>query len=134
VTDLAGAGTGSPAKRAETAGHGIRTAFGMRRTLLAAILVVTTGVPLAAADTWTTAYKRGDYATAATLLQRAVFEHPGTQAPDPAALKQLALLYGDGKGVERDPVLACGLLRAHADVTSGVKGPAAAANRAPVDR
>ena len=106
----------------------------MRRTLLAAILVVTTGVPLAAADTWTTAYKRGDFTTAATLLQRAVFEHPGTQAPDPAALKQLALLYGDGKGVERDPVLACGLLRAHANATAAVKGAAAAANRALVDR
>jgi hypothetical protein len=106
----------------------------MRRTLLAAILVVTTGVPLAAADTWTTAYKRGDFITAATLLQRAVFEHPGTQAPDPAALKQLALLYGDGKGVERDPVLACGLLRAHANATVAVKGAAAAANRALVDR
>src|SRR5580765_5254871 len=106
----------------------------MRRTLLAAIFVVTTGVPLAAADTWTTAYKRGDYATAATLLQRAVFEHPGAQTPDPAALKQLALLYGDGKGVERDAVLACGLLRAHANATAGIKGSPTAADRALVNR
>ena len=103
----------------------------MRRILLAAILVVTTGVPLAAADTWTTAYKRGDYTTAATLLQRAVFEHPGTQAPDPAALKQLALLYGDGKGVERDPVLACGLLRAHATATAGRQGSGRGRRRRP---
>ena len=90
----------------------------MRITLLAAVIVLATGAPLAGADTWTTAYKRGDYTTAATLLQRAVFEHPGTQAADPAAIKQLGLLYGDGKGVERDPVLACGLLRAHATATA----------------
>src|SRR6185436_3072496 len=101
----------------------------MRRLLLAVVIVVVTAVPLAAADTWSTAYKRGDYATAATLLQRAVFESPGTQAPDPAALKQLALLYGDGKGVERDPVLACGLLRAHAAATAGSRREPAAAKR-----
>jgi hypothetical protein len=87
----------------------------MRTTLLAATLIlVSTDAAHAGTDTWTTAYKRGDYRTAATLLQRAVFETPRSQAPDPAAIKQLALLYGDGKGVERDPVLSCGLLRAHA--------------------
>ena len=102
----------------------------MRRLLLAVVLVVVTGVPLAAADTWSTAYKRGDYTTAATLLQRAVFESPAAQTPDPAALKQLALLYGDGKGVERDPVLACGLLRAHAAATAGSRRETAAAKRA----
>lgn len=102
----------------------------MRRLLLTVVLVVTTGVPLAAADTWSTAYKRGDYETAATLLHRAVFEHPGAQAPDPAAVKQLALLYGDGKGVERDPILACGLLRAHAAATAGAPRGTAAARRA----
>jgi hypothetical protein len=101
----------------------------VRRTLLAAVLIVTTGAPVAAAETWNTAYKRGDYTTAATLLQRAVFEHPGPQA-DPAAMKQLALLYGDGKGVERDPVLACGLLRAHAAATARGPKTTAAASRA----
>ena len=116
----------------------------MRQTLLAAAIVLATAAPVAAAgtrtplaiapdDTWTAAVKRGDYPTAAALLQRAVFEHPGTQAPDPAAVKQLALLYGDGKGVERDPVLACGLLRAHAIATA--KGPrgTAAARKAATD-
>jgi hypothetical protein len=98
----------------------------MRTTLLAAAIVLTTGAPLAAADTWITAYKRGDYAAAATLLQRAVFERPGVQPADPAAVKQLALLYGDGKGVERDPVLACGLLRAHATAMGASRGTAAA--------
>ena len=97
----------------------------MRTTLVAVVIVLTAG-SARAADTWTAAYKRGDYRTAATLLQRAVFEHPGTQAADPVAVKQLALLYGDGKGVERDPVLACGLLRAHAAATaSAVRGTAA---------
>jgi len=105
----------------------------MRRILLAAGLVLATGAPVAGADTWTTAVKRGDYAAAATLLQRAVFEHPGTQAPDPAAVKQLALLYGDGKGVDRDPVLACGLLRAHSIAMAGrPRGTAAARNAAAV--
>jgi hypothetical protein len=102
----------------------------MRITLLAAVIVLATGAPVAGAETWTTAYKRGDYTTAATLLQRAVFEHPGTQAADPAAIKQLGLLYGDGKGVERDPVLACGLLRAHATATKGASRGTPAANRA----
>jgi hypothetical protein len=100
----------------------------MRTTLVAVVIVVTAGAARAA-DTWTTAYQRGDYKTAATLLQRAVFEHPRTQAADPAAVKQLALLYGDGKGVERDPVLACGLLRAHAAATAGA-GRGSAAKRA----
>jgi hypothetical protein len=102
----------------------------MRGILLAGLIVVGTGAPVAAADTWTTAVKRGDYATAATLLQRAVFEQPSTQAPDPAAIRQLALLYGDGKGVDRDPVLACGLLRAHAIATAGRARGTAAARKA----
>jgi hypothetical protein len=98
----------------------------MRTTLLAVAIVLTGGAARAGADTWTAAYKRGDYKTAATLLQRTVFEHPGTRAADPAAVKQLALLYGDGKGVERDPVLACGLLRAHAAATAATaRGTAA---------
>lgn len=98
----------------------------MRTTLLAVAIVLTAGAARARADTWTTAYKRGDYKTAATLLQRAVFEHPGPRPADPAAVKQLGLLYGDGKGVERDPVLACGLIRAHAAATAGVtRGTAA---------
>jgi hypothetical protein len=92
----------------------------MVRALLAAGIVVTLSAPVAGAEPWRAAYKRGDYATAAALLQRAVFEPaPGRHAADPAALKQLALLYRDGKGVERDAVLACSLLRAHAVAAAG---------------
>jgi hypothetical protein len=100
--------------------YGIGRPEGMPRTLLAAVIVVTLSAPAAGEEPWSAAYKRGDYATAAALLQRAVFEPPaGGHASDPAALKQLALLYRDGKGVERDAVLACGLLRAHAAAAAG---------------
>lgn len=105
----------------------------MRGTLLATAIVLVTSAPVLAADTadtWAGAVKRGDYAAAATLLQRAVFEHPGTQAPDPAAIRQLGLLYGEGKGVERDSVLACGLLRAHSAATAGRARTTAAARKA----
>jgi hypothetical protein len=102
----------------------------MRRTLLAAVMVLTSGVPLAAAETWSAAYQRGDYGTAATLLQRIVFERPQERAADPAALRQLGLLYASGKGVERNGVLACGLLRASALATSSAPRAAAAAKRA----
>jgi hypothetical protein len=100
----------------------------MRAILLTAAVLLVTGVPVRA-DTWNAAYKRGDYAAAVTLLQRVVFEHPGTRATDPAAMRQLALLYGDGKGVARDPILACGLLRAHAAATAGRSTATAAARR-----
>jgi len=91
---------------------------------------MSTELPGPATDTWGTAYKRGDYAAAAVLLQRAVFEVPHGVRPDAAALKQLGLLYADGKGVQRDPVLACGILRAHAIAASGTKGATAASKRA----
>lgn len=87
----------------------------MPRTLSTAVFVLLAAVPASSADSWGIAVKRGDYATAATLLHRNVFESERqARATDPAALKQLALLYAGGKGVTRDPVLACGLLRAHA--------------------
>ena len=84
-----------------------------------------------AAEPWSTAVKRGDYATAATLLHRDVFERERTaKVADPAALKQLALFYAEGKAVRRDPVLACGLLRAHAIAVSKAARTAAAARAA----
>src|SRR5258708_10687521 len=86
----------------------------MARLLLAAVIVGALSAP-GAAEPWSAAYKRGDSATAATLLQRAVFDPPpGRHAGEPRAVERLALLYRDGKGVARDAVLACGLLRAHA--------------------
>lgn len=88
----------------------------MRRILVTMAVLALAGASLAGApDTWNAALKRGDYAAAATLLQRAVFEPAqGSRGPDTAALKQLAQLYAEGKGVSRDDVLACGLVRAHA--------------------
>jgi len=84
-----------------------------------------------AAESWSTAVKRGDYATAATLLHRDVFERErAAKTPDAAALKQLALLYADGKGVRRDPVLACGLIRAHAIAVARATRTAAAGRAA----
>jgi hypothetical protein len=81
-------------------------------------------------EPWAAAVKRGDFAAAATLLQRVVFEPARGAKPDASALKQLALLYADGKGVEKDPVLACGLLRAHAVAASSVPRATVAAKRA----
>jgi hypothetical protein len=99
----------------------------MRRALCTVVLLVVSAVPVWAADSWGTAVKRGDYAAAATLLHRHVFEpERPVKTPDPAALKQLALLYAEGKGVRRDAVLACGLLRAHAIATTrGARSAAA---------
>ena len=112
----------------------------MRRTLCTIALLLAGVAPATAADSaasWGTAVKRGDYVTAATLLHQDVFEpeRPSKHA-DPAALKQLALLYAEGKGVTRDAVLACGLLRAHAVATTKTakNGPAARAAQALVER
>lgn len=105
----------------------------MRRILSTIALLAATAVPATAAttETWGTAVKRGDYAAAATLLHRTVFE-PERQAktPDAAALKQLALMYAEGKGVARDQVLACGLFRAHAVAAEKSSKTAAAARAA----
>jgi hypothetical protein len=109
----------------------------MRRTLCTIALLVAGAVPAYAADSWGTAVKRGDYATAATLLHQHVFEpERPAKGADPAALKQLALLYAEGKGVPRDAVLACGLLRAHAVAAAKASktGPAARAAQARVER
>src|SRR3954468_4274875 len=99
----------------------------MRRLLLAVAVVFAAAVPAAAADTWNVAMKRGDYAEAAMLLHRVVFEPaPAPRGQDAAALRQLAQLYAEGKGVEQDEVLACGLVRAHAIAAGAPRGNAAA--------
>jgi hypothetical protein len=104
----------------------------MRSLLLTIAAFVVGVVPVAAdatADAWSAALRRGAYAEAATLLQRAVFEPaPNAHGPDAAALKQLAELYADGKGVDRDGVLACGLARAHA-IAAGRTARGVAATR-----
>ena len=110
----------------------------MRRFLCTIALLAAGAVAASGADSsWGTAVKRGDYSTAATLLHQHVFEpERPAKTPDPAALKQLALLYAEGKGVSRDAVLACGLLRAHAVATTKLakSGPAARAAQALVER
>lgn len=103
----------------------------MRRLLCTAVVLLVGAAPVSAADSWGTAVKRGDYAAAATLLHRQVFEpERSAKSPDAAALKQLALLYAEGKGVERDGVLACGLLRAYAIATTKTTRTAAASRAA----
>jgi hypothetical protein len=102
----------------------------MSGILFAAALVLSADLPRPATDTWTAAYQRGDYSAAAVMLQRAVFEVPRGTRPDAAALKQLGLLYADGKGVERDPIMACGMLRAHAIAASSAARATAAAKKA----
>jgi hypothetical protein len=102
----------------------------MSGILLAAALVLSTDLPRSATDTWSAAYQRGDYATAAVLLQRVVFESPRGTRPDASALRQLGLLYADGKGVARDPILACGILRAHAIAAAGGRSATVAAKKA----
>jgi hypothetical protein len=103
----------------------------MPRLLITLIALLLMGTRVFAADSWTAAVKRGDYETAATLLHRVVFEPERTpKTQDAAALKQLALLYVDGKGVPRDAVLGCGLLRAHAIAVVKTPRTGAAASRA----
>jgi hypothetical protein len=103
----------------------------MSRLLLTIVALVLATVSVAATDSWSVALKRGDYAEAATLLQRAVFEPPQTaKGADPVALKELAALYAEGKGVARDEVLACGLARAHAAAVARGTRLTAAASRA----
>jgi len=101
----------------------------MAGMLLAAAILLGPATTVTA-EPWAAAVKRGDFAAAATLLQRVVFEPARGARPDAAALKQLALLYADGKGVDKDPVLACGLLRAHAVAASKAPRATAAAKRA----
>jgi hypothetical protein len=65
----------------------------------------------ASAQSWQEAYNRQDYPTAVAQLQAIVFEHPQGVAryPDPQAIQTLAQMYGEGRGVARDPLTACAL-------------------------
>lgn len=62
-------------------------------------------------QSWAEAYKAGDYQRAATLLHPIVAESfaRDVYADDPEPARHLALLYGRGLGVERDPIAACAL-------------------------
>jgi hypothetical protein len=80
--------------------------------LLAGVTLLVPAV--ATAQTWADAYKAGDYQRAAALLQPIVVaqaQSPGALDLDPAPARHLSILYARGSGVDRDPVLACGLAR-----------------------
>jgi hypothetical protein len=63
------------------------------------------------AQPWQEAFDRQDYPTAAAQLQAIVFEHSQgvTRYPDPQAIQTLAQLYAEGRGVAKDPTMACAL-------------------------
>jgi hypothetical protein len=76
--------------------------------LLACLLAA---APPAAAQDWKEKYDRGDLAGALQVLQSLVFEaEPFSEAVDAAAALHLASYYMNGWLVERDPLVACGLL------------------------
>ena len=67
------------------------------------------GLPaVASAQGWADAYRARDYVKAADLLHQVIISPPGQDAgsllPE---YRQLALMYADGFGVEKDPFAAC---------------------------
>jgi hypothetical protein len=71
-----------------------------------------------AAQDWLTAYDRGDYETASTLLHRTVLEADDTFAVDPAAIARLGRMYSEGRAVRQDLVMACALYHLGAGATA----------------
>jgi hypothetical protein len=65
----------------------------------------------AAAQPWAEAAKAGDYRTAADLLHPIVFDLHQAGQGDPVPARYLAGLYAHGRGVSRDPIVACALAR-----------------------
>jgi hypothetical protein len=79
------------------------------------LLVIVTGLLLvpsvSASQTWRERYDRGELFDALHQLQPLVFEaEPLGRDLDPMAALYLATYYMNGWGVERDPLVACGLL------------------------
>jgi hypothetical protein len=73
----------------------------------------------ASAQTWQEAVKKGDYQTAAALLQPlAVQSLLDVNWKDPEPARQLAVMYQQGLGVSKDPVLACGLARKFSSIVT----------------
>ncbi len=90
--------------------HDSRTGPGVSRSLvLIAAIAALPGV--AFGQPWADAYKAGDYAKAVHLLQPIIVSQQLSFSPgaDPLAPRLLAVLYAEGKGVARDPVVACTL-------------------------
>jgi hypothetical protein len=72
----------------------------------------------ASGQDWLTAYDRGDYETASTLLHRTVLEADDTFAVDPAAIARLGRMYSEGRAVRQDLVMACALYNLGAGATA----------------
>jgi hypothetical protein len=90
---------------------------GMFRTSL--LIALACAVSQAAgAQPWAEAYKAGDYAKAASLLQPIVIDHQQSMGAffDPEPSRALALLYAQGRGVPRDEVIACSLAQQYSGV------------------
>lgn len=94
----------------------------MKRSLLIACLAGL--LPWeASAQAWRELYERGEHARAAQLLQEIVTDpeyHMGGGDPLPARL--LAVLYASGRGVEQDPIVACGLAQ-DAEAAAHMRAP-----------
>lgn len=108
-SDPAPNGVMTPGASAGAAWHDPRTNVVMStlRLVLAAAMVTWSGA--VAAQSWADAYKAGDYKAAADLLHPLVIQlavQPGAPQ-DPAAPRQLAMMYADGVGVAKDPIAAC---------------------------
>jgi hypothetical protein len=77
---------------------------------VATLLIQCTLTAAASAQPWLEAHKGGEYAKAANLLHEIVSDQDNPlRGGDPAALRLLAQMYKDGRGVPRDPVGACSL-------------------------
>ena len=81
----------------------------MPRVCLLMILALCALPHTAAAQAWADAYQSGDYHKAAVLLQPLASD---MGSRDPAPARHLALLYAQGLGVARDPIVACALAQA----------------------
>jgi TPR repeat protein len=77
---------------------------------LIAVVVLSVLPSATGAQTWSEAYRAKEYERAAELLHAIVAEaeQPDTSVP-PEPFHHLALLYANGHGVPRDPIIACTL-------------------------
>ena len=94
----------------QNAWHDSRTGPGVSRSLvLSAAIAALPGV--AFGQPWADAYKAGDHAKAVQMLQPIIVSQQlsFSSGADPLAPRLLAVLYAEGKGVARDPVVACTL-------------------------
>lgn len=89
--------------------HDSRVPTGMPMVRPLMILALCTLPHVAAAQAWADAFQSGDYQKAAVLLQPLASD---MGSRDPAPARHLAMLYAQGLGVARDPIVACALAQA----------------------